>query len=142
MDWKRLHNGPFKPTQFAMETQIHRFLSVAIQFLILYNYHISLFNKRNNQNEFIQELTCNICDDFITDAHLLYCGHIGCHICITQWMQQCSHTSTSTCPICRVGINYKPMQCKTIDIIIKYRRNHVCNICNNGIENNMYITCH
>eukprot|EP01084_Bolivina_argentea_P297832 513163_1 len=110
----------------------------SIEFLILYNYHISLYNKYlNNKYDFTQELSCGICYDFINEAKLLYCNHIGCNKCISEW-----HNQSSTCPICTVKISHPPINIKSINHIIKYRRNRRCGICQNTIDNNTYIICY
>ena len=99
----------------------------ALQFMILFNYHINLLNKTKNESEFIQELTCNICYELINDTKLLFCGHIGCNKCINEWIQSTKNNENgATCPSCRYKINlqndHKPISCPTIDFIIKHRK--------------------
>merc|ERR1712130_379863 len=68
-------------------------------------------------------LSCYICYDFINDAKLLHCGHIGCSQCITEWIESSKHSDNgSTCPKCRTLIETEPIRCLSIDHIIKYHK--------------------
>eukprot|EP01083_Nonionella_stella_P305461 1065705_1 len=78
---------PHHPLQPQWKLKFIHSKDAALKFMILYNYHIALHNKYLNKNEFLEAQVCYICYDFIHESKLLFCGHIGCNSCITQWIE-------------------------------------------------------
>eukprot|EP01083_Nonionella_stella_P293777 999045_1 len=93
---------PLHPLQSQWKLKFIHSKDAALKFMILYNYHIALHNKYLNKNEFLEAQVCYICYDFIHESKLLFCGHIGCNSCITEWIESSKHSDHgATCPICR-----------------------------------------
>lgn len=67
-------------------------------------------------NNFIEILTCSICQCIFEDPCRIECAHTYCRKCISDWMKN----PKNTCPICRKKVNMKAIgQDKMAETIIK-----------------------
>ena len=54
-----------------------------------------LYGKYVDVNS-LQDTTCSVCMDKLTNPIQLSCGHLFCEDCISQWFEK-----KTTCPLCR-----------------------------------------
>ncbi|KAG1678043.1 hypothetical protein FOA52_000839 [Chlamydomonas sp. UWO 241] len=59
-------------------------------------------------------LSCPICQDWVTAAHALSCGHMFCGLCLVTWLNQ-----NQSCPSCRKLCAGVPVRCFQIDAAIQ-----------------------
>ena len=66
---------------------------------------------------FDEILKCSICQDGLTDPHILQCGHQYCYECIVRHMSRdaARKTKIQGCPDCRASIVTKPIKFQTSD---------------------------
>ncbi|XP_077168273.1 E3 ubiquitin-protein ligase TRIM11-like [Paroedura picta] len=56
-----------------------------------------------------REVTCSICQDYLTDPYTVDCEHHFCRVCISRHLEDSA--AESTCPLCKARIqlqNFKP----------------------------------
>lgn len=52
------------------------------------------------KNEFLEILSCPICQNVFVDPKRISCGHTFCNLCIISWLK-----NKNNCPLCRFKIN-------------------------------------
>jgi len=67
-----------------------------------------------DHHEFVEELTCSICQELVVSAMTLGCSHSFCELCITTWLSQ-----KMICPVCRVVPRTQAIRALHMDSLVE-----------------------